>query len=187
MKDETFELFQCDFMVLQPFQIIIDEEQYKYLLSVLESEEKLINKKELNELAKKLRIKENKARQTQKKTYLKIIPLSCEHCYKYTVCPKYSTTRTRTEREKIAILNLNCQNQRQRKVLNLLNFNKPAGYYFSTRELTEEAILEITKQEQKERKKWEELKALIEGNKIENEINEKLRKKRIIGGSPWDF
>ena len=52
-KDETFELFQCDYMVLQPFQIIIDENQYKELLVYLESTEKTITQSELITLAKK--------------------------------------------------------------------------------------------------------------------------------------
>ena len=60
-KDETFELFQCDYMVLQPFQIIIDENQYKELLVYLESTEKTITQSELITLAKKLNLNYKKS------------------------------------------------------------------------------------------------------------------------------
>ena len=191
-KDETFELFQCDYMVLQPFQIIIDENQYKELLVYLESTEKTITQSELITLAKKLNLNYKKSRVTKKKAYLKVIPLSCEYCYKYTICPKYSTSTTRTEREKIAILNTSCNNQRQRKILNLLNFNKPAGYYFSSKEITEPIKTEIKENNLKEVEKWKNFRQQREEETDSLNLEYKLRKKStIIGGergaTKWDF
>ena len=80
-------------------------------------------------------------------------------------------------------MNLTCQNQRQRKILNLLNFSKPDGYYFATKELEPERLIEVEKTVQKEIDDWKIMKAanqkFFEKNEVENVLG---KKQTIIGG-----
>ena len=155
-KNEDFKMFKCDFILLSPFNIIVDEQQFNKLTEVIEKRSELLNGTEEKQLCELLKIRRNKKRMTAKNTQLKVVPLTCDFCMKYTICENYSGEKL-NNRNNVALYVMTANNKRTRQILNILNSQKKEEYLVSTTSLKEEQLEIVKKSYESKRNKMIEL------------------------------
>ena len=61
-ENEDFKFYKCDFLVLLPFNIIIDEQQFYFLKEAIEKSKEALTNSEEKKLCEALKINKNKKR-----------------------------------------------------------------------------------------------------------------------------
>ena len=155
-ENEEFKFYKCDFLVLLPFNIIIDEQQFYFLKEMIEINREPLTNSEEKKICDVLKISKNKKRMTAKNIQLKVVPLTCDFCMKYTICENYSTEEL-NNRNSVALYAMTASNKRTRQILNILNSQKREEYLVSTTSLKEEQLEIVKKSYEDKRKKIIEL------------------------------
>lgn len=171
-ENEDFKFYKCDFLVLLPFNIIIDEQQFYFLKETIETSREALTNSEEKKLCEALKIDKNKKRMTTKNTQLKIVPLTCDFCMKYTICENYSTEKL-NEKNSIVLYLMTASDKRTRQILNVLNSYKKEDYLISTTLLKEEQLGTVKKSFEDRKKRIIELA--------------KKDEKSIIDSSEWHY
>ena len=155
-ENEDFKFYKCDFLVLLPFNIIIDEQQFYFLKETIEASRESLTYSEEKKLCEALKINKNKKRMTAKNTQLKIVPLTCDFCMKYTICENYSAEKL-NDKNSVVLYVMTANNKRTRQILNILNSQKKEEHLVSTTSLKEEQLEVVKKTYENKRSKMIEL------------------------------
>lgn len=155
-ENEDFKFYKCDFLVLLPFNIIIDEQQFYFLKETIEKSKEVLTNSEEKKLCEALKINKNKKRMTAKNIQLKIVPLTCDFCMKYTICENYSAEKLNNKNSVVLYL-MTANNKRTRQILNILNSQKKEEYLVSTTSLKEEQLEIVKKTYENKRNRMIEL------------------------------
>ena len=155
-ENEDFKFYKCDFLVLLPFNIIIDEQQFYFLKETIEASKEALTNSEEKKLCEALKISKNKKRMTAKNTQLKVVPLTCDFCMKYTICENYSAEKL-NDKNSVVLYAMTANNKRTRQILNILNSQKKEEYLVSTTSLKEEQLELVKKTHENKRNKMIEL------------------------------
>ena len=155
-ENEDFKFYKCDFLVLLPFNIIIDEQQFYFLKETIEKSKEVLTNSEEKKLCEALKINKNKKRMTAKNIQLKIVPLTCDFCMKYTICENYSAEKL-NNKNSVVLYMMTANNKRTRQILNILNSQKKEEYLVSTTSLKEEQLEIVKKTYENKRNRMIEL------------------------------
>jgi hypothetical protein len=155
-ENEDFKFYKCDFVVLLPFNIIIDEQQFYFLKEAIETSKEALTNSEEKKLCEALKINKNKKRMTAKNTQLKIVPLTCDFCMKYTICENYSAEKL-NDKNSVVLYVMTANNKRTRQILNILNSQKKEEYLVSTTSLKEEQLEMVKKTHESKKNRMIEL------------------------------
>ena len=93
---------------------------------------------------------------TAKNTQLKIVPLTCDFCMKYTICENYSAEKL-NDKNSVVLYVMTANNKRTRQILNILNSQKKEEYLVSTTSLKEEQLGIVKKTHENKRNRMIEL------------------------------
>ena len=177
-ENEDFKFYKCDFLVLLPFNIIIDEQQFYFLKETIEKSKETLTNSEEKKLCEALKISKNKKRMTAKNTQLKIVPLTCDFCMKYTICENYSAENLNNKNATVLYV-MTANNKRTRQILNILNSQKKEEYLVSTTSLKEEQLGIVKKTHENKRNRMIELAKKDEKSIIDSLEWNYLQKKEV--------
>lgn len=128
VRTKIFQDHVCDFVVVKPFNLILNQEQFLFLERILKDSSILrLKKEEQIEIAAKLKIPFEKRQDSTKVKYaiFKNWPADCGDCVSFLLCENYK----KTKEPKIIISKENVLTKKHRQIYNLFNFSKETEFF----------------------------------------------------------
>ena len=176
IKEEELNYFSCEKILVKPFNLVINDEQYEKIRTFLIEKTEQTEDKLIDLIEKELKLKYNKRRSSRTTKFMTLINTNCQDCMKRWVCPKMNEIKEIARYYPDTALG--------RKLLDCLNFEKKEIVFLT--EKTETIEKSLKEEEEKKTK----IKQLYQKNfKIDLEwIKKELKENKKKGDEKkWDF